>query len=226
MTSGAGGGRRVAGVDVEIWSDFACPWCALGFARLDAALADFEHRDEVRVVHRSFELDPRAPARRGRTMEEVVAAKYGTSADYVRAGHARLEALGRAVGVVFDFERVQLGSTFDAHRLAQAARGYPGHDALVRGLFSAYFAEGRLLADHAVLREVAIAAGLDEHIADKVLGGDAYSAEVRADEAAATELGVTGVPYFLLNGVWPVPGAQDVETMGIVLRRAWSRLGH
>ena len=213
-------------MDVEIWSDFACPWCALGFARLDAALADFEHRDEVRVVHRSFELDPRAPARRERGMEEVVAAKYGTSVEYVRAGHARLEALGREAGVVFDFERVQLASTFDAHRLAQAARGHPSHDALVRGLFSAYFAEGRLLSDHAVLHDVATTAGLDAHLADKVLGGDAYADEVRADEAAATERGVTGVPYFLLNGAWPVPGAQDVETMGIVLRRAWSRVGH
>jgi predicted DsbA family dithiol-disulfide isomerase len=216
----------VAGVDIEIWSDFACPWCALGLARLDAALAEFEHGAEVRVVHRSFELDPRAPARRERSMDEVVAAKYGMSIEDVRAGHARLEALGREVGVVFDFERAQLANTFDAHRLAQAARGHPSHDAVVRGLFSAYFAEGRLLSDHAVLRDVAVTAGLDEHIADKVLGGDAYSREVRADEATATELGVSGVPYFLLNGAWAVPGAQDVETMGVVLRRAWSRAGH
>jgi protein disulfide-isomerase len=213
-------------VDVEIWSDFACPWCALGFARFDVALRDFEHGREVRVVHRSFELDPRAPARRGRTMEEAVAAKYGMSADYVRAGQAQLAAMGREVGVVFDFGRVQLGNTFDAHRLAQAARVEPGHDALIRGLFSAYFAEGRLLSDHEVLRDVARKAGLDELLTDEVLGGEAYALEVRADEAAATELGVTGVPYFLLNGAWPVPGAQDVETMGILLRRAWSRFGH
>ena len=69
-------------------------------------------------------------------------------------------------------------------------------------------------------------AGLDELVTEQVLGGEAYALEVRADEAAATELGVTGVPYFLLNGAWPVPGAQDVETMGILLRRAWSRFGH
>jgi protein disulfide-isomerase len=214
-------------VDVEIWSDFACPWCALGLARFDLALRDFEHGREVRVLHRSFELDPRAPARRERTMEEVLAARYGMSRDFVRAGHTRLTAMGREVGVVFDFERVQLGSTFDAHRLAQAARGEPArHAAVIRGSFSAFFAEGRLLSDHEVLRDVARMAGLDEEITEKVLGGDAYTSEVRADEVAATELGVTGVPYFLLNGAWPVPGAQDVETMGILLRRAWSRFGH
>ncbi|HEX3334742.1 MAG TPA: DsbA family oxidoreductase [Acidimicrobiales bacterium] len=213
-------------MDVEIWSDFACPWCALGLARLDAALRDFEHAREVRVVHRSYELHPGAPARSGRTAQEAVAAKYGMSAEQVRAGHARLAELGGEAGLVFDFDRVQLANTFDAHRLAQAARGEPYEGALVRRLFSAYFAEGRLLSDPAVLRDVAHAAGLDEHITEKVLSGDAYAREVRADEAAATDLGVAGVPYFLLNGAWPVPGAQDVETMGVVLRRAWSRLGH
>lgn len=213
-------------MDVEIWSDFACPWCALGFARLDLALRDFEHGGDVRVLHRSFELDPRAPARRERTMEEAVAAKYGISVQRVHAGHAQLTALGAEVGLAFDFERVQLGSTFNAHRLAQASREAPGHHALVRGLFSAYFTEGRLLSDPDVLRSVAAAAGLDEHLAEKVLRSDAYAGDVRADEAAAAELEVTGVPFFLINGAWPVPGAQDIETMGIILRRAWSRLGH
>ncbi len=213
-------------MDVEVWSDFACPWCALGLARLDVALRDFEHGDEVRVVHRSFELDPRAPASRQRSMAEAVAAKYGVSPVRVQAGHERLTSLGAEVGVVFDFDRVRLGNTFDAHRLAQAARSTPHEDALVQGLFRAYFAEGRLLSDHDVLREVAGAAGLDEVVTDKVLAGDLYEREVRLDEVAAQELGVTGVPYFLINGAWPIPGAQDVETLTTVLSRAWSRLGH
>jgi predicted DsbA family dithiol-disulfide isomerase len=213
-------------MEVQMWSDFACPWCALGLYRLEAACRDFEHGDEVEVVHRSFELDPHAPPRRERTMEEAVAAKYGTSAAEVRAGHARLAALGAEVGLQFDFARVQLGSTFDAHRLAQAARGSEAEPALVKGLFSAHFTEGRLLSDHGVLRDVARAAGLDDHRTDKVLGGDAYTLEVRADEAAAYERDVLGVPYFLIGGSWPVPGAQDVETMDILLRRAWSRLRH
>jgi predicted DsbA family dithiol-disulfide isomerase len=93
-------------------------------------------------------------------------------------------------------------------------------------LFSAYFAEGRLLSDHDVLREVAADAGLDAIVTEKVLAGDLYEREVRLDEEGAEELGVTGVPYFLLNGAWPIPGAQDVETLGTVLRRAWSRFGH
>jgi predicted DsbA family dithiol-disulfide isomerase len=213
-------------MDVEVWSDFACPWCALGLARLDVALEEFEHADDVRVMHRSFELDPRAPASRGLTAVDAVAGKYGISPAQVRAGHERLTSLGAEVGVVLDFDRVRLGNTFDAHRLAQAARDTPYEHALVQGLFRAHFAEGRLLSDPEVLKDVAGAAGLDEALSDKVLAGDLYAREVRLDEAAAQESGVTGVPYFLINGAWPIPGAQDVETLTIVLRRAWSRLGH
>lgn len=213
-------------MEVQVWSDFACPWCALGLARLDVARREFEHGAEVRIVHRSYELHPRSPATRDLTMVEAVAAKYGTTPERVRGHNERLTALGRQVGLEFDFERVRLGSTFDAHRLAQAARGTAAEEALLEGLFRAYFTEGRLLSDHGVLREVAVGAGLDEGVADKVLAGDLCAREVRLDEAAAQELDVTGVPFFLINGSWPIPGAQDVDTLVIVLRRAWSRLEH
>jgi len=158
-------------------------------------------------------------------MAEAVATKYGVSGERVRSGHQRMTELGREVGFNFDFERVQLGNTFDAHRLAQAGRGHPGERALVRGLFDAYFTDGRLLSDHDVLRDVATTAGLDEGVVGAVLDSERYGGDVRADEAEAYELGVTGVPYFLIAGAWPIPGAQDVETLGIVLRRAWVRLG-
>jgi predicted DsbA family dithiol-disulfide isomerase len=210
-------------MDIEVWSDFACPWCALGLYRLDAALEQFVHGAQVSVVHRSFELDPRAPARRAQTMDEVLAAKYGMNPEQVRAGHERLTALGRQVGFVFDFDRIQLGSTFDAHRLAQSARGTAAEGALVKGLFGAYFTEGRLLSDHEVLVDVAAGAGIDPGAARAVLAGDAFSAEVRADESTARELEVTGVPHFLINGKWAVPGAQDTETLLILLNRAWER---
>ena len=144
----------------------------------------------------------------------------------MRAGHAQLTAFGAEVGFTFDFDRVRLGNTFDAHRLTQAARGTEWEEALVRRLFAAHFSEGRLLSDHDVLRDVARSVGLPEGMTEEVLGGDAYGEEVRADEAAAAELGVTGVPYFLIGGAWPVPGAQDVETLRVLLDRAWSRVGH
>jgi predicted DsbA family dithiol-disulfide isomerase len=211
-------------MEIQVWSDFACPWCALGLYRLDAARDRFAHGDAVRVVHRSYELDPRAPARRDLTMTEAVSRKYGLAAPQVEAGHARLTAMGEEVGLVFDFARIQLGNTFDAHRVAQAARGLPCEDALLKGLFAAYFTEGRLLSDRDVLLDVATTAGLDPAVTARVLDGERYALEVRQDEAAALERDVLGVPYFLIEDVWPVPGAQDVETMVLVMQRAWDRV--
>ncbi len=213
-------------MQIDVWSDYACPWCALGLARLRVALRDFEHGDEVTVVHRAFELHPGAPAHRAGSADQVVARTYGMPLAQVRAGHAQLTTFGAAVDFTFEFDRVRLGSTFDAHRLTRAARGTEWEDALVRALFAAHFSEGRQLSDAEVLRDVARSVGLPDASFDPVLGGPAYGHEVRADEAAAAELGVTGVPYFLIGGAWPIPGAQDVETLGLILARAWSRSAH
>jgi len=156
-------------------------------------------------------------------MDEVLAAKYGMSPEQVRLGHQRLTELGQEVGMVFDFERVQLGSTFDAHRLAVAVRGTDAEDGLVKNLFAAYFTEGKLLSDPEVLVEAAAAAGIDPDVARAVVEGGEWADEVRHDEATARELGITGVPHFVINGQWAVPGAQDVPTLVTVLRRAWER---
>jgi predicted DsbA family dithiol-disulfide isomerase len=213
-------------MQIDVWSDYACPWCALGLARLTVALSGFERGEDVTVVHRAFELDPHAPASSPGTAEEAVARKYGMRPEQVRAGHAQLTALGAEVGFTFDFERIRRGNTFDAHRLTQAVRATEWEEALVRRLFAAQFGEGLQLSDHDVLRHVARSVGLPEHITEEVLGGTAYASDVRADEAAAAELDVTGVPYFLIGGAWPVPGAQDVETLRVLLERAWSRIDH
>jgi predicted DsbA family dithiol-disulfide isomerase len=210
-------------MQIDIWSDFACPWCALGLYRLEAALRQFAHADEVTVVHRAFELDPRAPARRTQTMTEMLATKYGMSPAQIHAGHERLTSLGEEVGMEFHFDRAQMGNTFDAHRLALAARGTAIENDLVKGLFGAYFTDGLLLSDHEVLARVAAEAGMDPGTVAPVLSSEAYATDVRSDEATARELGITGVPHFLINGKWSIPGAQDVETLVLALDRAWER---
>jgi predicted DsbA family dithiol-disulfide isomerase len=160
-------------MQIDVWSDYACPWCALGLARLTVALSDFDHGDDVTVVHRSFELDRHAPVASPGTAEEAVARKYGMRPEQVRAGHTQLTAFGAEVGFTFDFERVRLGNTFDAHRLTQAARGTEWEQPLVRQLFAAHFGEGLQLSDHGVLRGVARSVGLPEDVTEEVLGGTA-----------------------------------------------------
>ena len=210
-------------MQIDLWSDFACPWCALGLYRLEAALRQFAHADDVTVVHRAFELDPRAPARRTQSMTDMLATKYGMSPAQIHAGHERLTALGAEVGLEFRFDRAQMGNTFDAHRLARAARGTAGENDLFKGLFGAYFTDGALLSDHETLARVAAEAGMDSATVAAVLSSEAYASDVRSDEATARELGITGVPHFLINGKWSVPGAQDVETLVLALDRAWER---
>jgi predicted DsbA family dithiol-disulfide isomerase len=213
-------------MQIDLWSDYACPWCALGTARLEVALDAFEHGDAVTVVHRAFELDANAPASSATSSEEAVSRKYGMPPEQVRAGHAQITALGAEVGFTFDFDRVRLGNTFDAHRLTQAVRGTALEAPLVRALFAARFTEGRQLSDHQVLRDIAGSVGIPAARTEEALAGPAFAEEVRTDEAEATELGVTGVPYFLIEGAWAVPGAQDVQTLDNVLQRAWSRIPH
>jgi predicted DsbA family dithiol-disulfide isomerase len=210
---------------VEIFSDVVCPWCAVGKRRLEAALGQFDHADEVEVVWRAYELDPHAPARREGDYAERLARKYGMSREQAVAANERLTATAAADGLDFHFERAQPGNTFDAHRLLHHAReAGPGRqDALQERLFVAYFSEGAPIGEPETLVRLAAEVGLDPQECAEILDGTRYRDEVRSDEAAAFDLGVTGVPFFVVDGRFAIPGAQDAQTILAVLRRAWTK---
>ena len=212
---------------IEVFSDVVCPWCAIGKRRLESALAGFDHADEVEVRWRAYELDPRAPVRRDGDYATRLAAKYGMSRAQAVAANARLTALGAAEGLDFHFERVRPGNTFDAHRLLHfALEGGSGlQGALKEALLRAYFTDGAPIGERETLVSVATAVGLDRQGCEEVLGGDRYGEAVRADEHEALELGITGVPFFLVDRRFAVPGAQDADTIRRVLDRAWEK-GH
>jgi predicted DsbA family dithiol-disulfide isomerase len=210
---------------VEIFSDVVCPWCAVGKRRFEAALGQFEHPDEIEVMWRAYELDPRAPARREGNYVDRLAAKYGMSRERAVAANQQLTTLAAAEGLDFHFERVQPGNTFDAHRLLHYAREMgPGRQhALKERLFLAYFTEGAAIGEPETLMRLAAEVGLDPQVCADILAGDRYADEVRADEREALELGVTGVPFFVVDGKFGIPGAQDADTILSVLRRAWAK---
>jgi predicted DsbA family dithiol-disulfide isomerase len=202
-----------------------CPWCAIGKRRFEAALGRFEHADEVEVVWRAFELDPGAPPTRPGDNADRLAQKYGMSRQQALDASARVTAMAAAEGLDFHFERAQSGNTFDAHRLLHYARSVgPGlQDALKERLFVAYFTEGAPIGERETLVRLAGEVGLDPGACSDILAGDRYAEEVRADEREAAELGVTGVPFFVVDGRFGIPGAQDADTILDVLRRAWTR---
>ncbi|MEV5436138.1 DsbA family oxidoreductase [Streptomyces sp. NPDC052682] len=209
---------------VEIWSDIACPWCYVGKARFEKALAAFPHRDQVEVVHRSFELDP------GRAQDDIepvvtmLTRKYGMSAAQAEAGEDNLGRLAAAEGLDYRTRGRDHGSTFDMHRLLHLAKEHGRQDELLQIFYRANFAEERSVYSEGPERlvELAAEAGLDTDAVRKVLADPgAYAEDVRADEREAAQLGATGVPFFVLDRTYGVSGAQPVEVFAQALTRAW-----
>jgi len=211
---------------IDVWSDVVCPWCAIGKKRLARALAGFAHRDEVEVVFRSFQLDPSAPSEPTESAREMLSRKYRMSDAQAAEAQDRVSALAAEEGL--DFSRhgeSPFVGTADAHRLlhlALAEGGAVQQAALKDALLHAYFGEARNVADHAVLREVAVAAGLDPARVDEVLAGDEFADAVEADGRQAAAYGATGVPFFVVDQRFGISGAQPVELFAQALERAWA----
>ena len=205
---------------VEVWSDIACPWCWVGKRHLEAAAERFDA--EVEVLWRAFELDPSAPkvAEPGVAVVDRLSKKYGVPRGRAQQMIDHMTAVGAAIGLDFRFDHAQTTSTFDAHRLLAWAATHGGQGALKERLFRAYMTEGRSMADHETLVELATDAGLDAARAWAVLRTDAHAREVREEEVRAAQLGVRGVPFFLIDGRYAVGGAQPPELLLEVLERA------
>ncbi|MHC0434241.1 DsbA family oxidoreductase [Streptomyces sp. O3] len=200
----------------------ACPWCYIGKARFEKGLEAFAHRDQVEVVHRSFELDPDRPRGDTAPVVDMLAKKYGRTREEARAMEEHVASNARAEGLGYRTEGRDHGNTFDIHRLLHLARDRGRQDALLDLAYRANFAEERSVFDREVLLALAAEAGLDEGEARAVLDdGAAYADEVRADERQAAELGATGVPFFVLDRRFGVSGGQPAEVFTRALEQAW-----
>ncbi|MDQ0602807.1 putative DsbA family dithiol-disulfide isomerase [Streptomyces canus] len=209
---------------VEIWSDIACPWCYVGKARFEKALEAFPHRDQVEVVHRSFELDPNRAKGDVQPVISMLTKKYGMSAAQAQAGEENLGTQAAAEGLEYRTRDRDHGNTFDMHRLLHLAKARGRQDELIQLLYRANFAEERSVFAEGEERlvELAVAAGLDADDARKVLADpDAYADDVRADEREAAELGANGVPFFVLDRKYGISGAQPAEVFTQALTQAW-----
>lgn len=210
-------------MELEIWSDIACPWCYIGKRRFEAALRQFEHADQLTITWRSFELDPSAPAERAGDLAEHLARKYGMPVEQARESQRGLTATAAAEGLQFRFDHARSGNTFDGHRLIHLAAEHGLQGAMKERLLRAYFTEGRLISEPATLMAAGAEIGLPHEEIQELLGTDRFADEVRADEHAAAELGISGVPTFIVDRRVGVTGAQPPEQILAMLREGWAR---
>jgi predicted DsbA family dithiol-disulfide isomerase len=206
---------------VEIWSDIVCPWCYVGKRRFEAAMAAFERRDDVRVTWRSFELDPHAPRERAVDSATHLAEKYGMTREQARASQQNVADVAAGDGLDMRFDLTRGGNTFDAHRLVHLAASHRLQDAMKERLMRAYFTEGESIGDPHVLARLAGEVGLSEDDARDVLATDRYAAEVREDESTAMSLGISAVPFFVVDRSMGAAGAHPHEDLLELLRRGW-----
>lgn len=207
---------------IEVWSDYVCPFCYIGKHRLEKALSQFPHKDQVEIELKSFELDPDAGEYAGASIHDLLAKKYGMSVEQARQSNQGIARQAAEIGLTFDFEKMKPANTFDAHRLAQYAKTQGKAALLAEKLFKAYFTEGQNISDHGTLLSIAESAGLDRAEVENILQDKkAFADDVRKDEALARQYGVTGVPFFVLNSKYAVSGAQPLETFKSALDKVW-----
>lgn len=204
---------------IDLVSDVVCPWCYLGKARLELAIAEVQDEVGIDINWRPYRLNPDYPPE-GVDQKKSLEAKLG-GADAVARAHDMLTNLGREVGIAFDFDAIKIGpNTLDAHRLILWAmtESREIQDRVVTGLFKANFEEGRNVGDHAVLLDVAEKAGLDRTVTATLLGSDADKDTVVAEIEAAQKMGVSGVPFFIIDQQYAVSGAQTPDVLANAFR--------
>lgn len=207
---------------IEIFSDIHCPYCYVGTARLEKALEKFEHRDSVELVYRSYELSPDAEFGSSDTVYEAMAKKQNVSIMDAMAYYEQLEEAGRLEGLNFDMEMVIPTNTFHALRLSHYAKAFGKQVPLMKRLFEAHFSEGKDVGDLEVLAQIGAEVGLDREAVRQMLERSEFKEEVVGDHASATLMGISSIPYYVLNEKYGMSGAQTVDAFLEALEEAYA----
>jgi predicted DsbA family dithiol-disulfide isomerase len=207
-------------MQVEIWSDVICPWCYIGKRHFEQALAAFPRKQQVHIIWRSFELDPDAPPQLDETLQERLANKYRVSLEEAAAMNARVTSVAKEAGLEYRLDNARPGNTMDAHRLLHYAASKQLGDRANERLMHAYFSESFPVGERTALARLAPEFGIPEDEALALLESDEFVKEVRADEARASDFGITGVPFFIFDEQFAISGAQPVEAFAKALQQA------
>lgn len=206
---------------IEVWSDYVCPFCYIGKRKLEEAIADFPHKEDVEVIFKSYQLDPNAPRYNGQDYYETLAKKFG-SMEQVKQMTNHVKQQANLVGLDFQFDTMKQTNTFDAHRLAKFAELKGKGAAISEALLSAHFLESKDVGNIDELAEIAASVGLDKEEALAILRKEqSFREEVETDLQEATQFQITGVPFFIINRKYAISGAQPTETFTQALQQVW-----
>ncbi len=209
---------------IDIWSDIGCPFCYLGTTQLNQALANFEHKGDVEIQHRSFQLDPSAPFETTETLNEMLSNKKGFSVEQAESANQRVASMFETAGLTMNYKQAIPVNTFNAHRLAHFAAEHGKQEEMQTRLFKAFFTDGKNVADTETLVKLAGEVGLDKDRARAALESDSYTDAVRADIDQAARYGIHGVPFFIFDGKYAISGAQGTEAFSGALQQIWQEL--
>ena len=204
---------------IDIWSDVVCPWCFIGKRRLEKALSQFEHRDEVVIRHRAFQLQPDIETTQ--PTKAYLAEKYRMAESQVEEMQANVCAIADGEGLCYNLDGTLSGNTLDAHRILLWAETIGKQDELLEVMYSAYFEKSLPLFSHDDLIKVCAAAGIKEEDVRAILDSDDFTSQVLEDRVLASQLGASGVPFFVIDMKYGISGAQPLEAFTQTLNTAW-----
>ena len=199
-------------MNIEIWSDVACPFCFIGKKHLEKALEIVDIEEEVQVTFRSFQLDPGMPKSDERSIYEILASKYGRTVEWAKQANENVKAMAAQVGVEMNIDGIKPANTFDAHRLLHLAKAEGLQKEMKDALLSAYFVQGLSVSDESTLLSIAENVGLKKEEARTCLSSDQFTEAVQQDIAMAGKYGIQGVPFFLINQKYGISGAQPINS--------------
>lgn len=206
---------------IEFWSDYACPFCYIGKRRLQGALEKFEHKDQVEVIFRSYQLNPDAERDIAHNVYEGLAVKYNISVEQAKENMKKPLEQAKQFGIELNFDRVVQTNTMDAHRLAHFAARFNKSADMAERLMKAYFTDGLHIGDHEVLTELAVEVGLDQKEVKRLLASDEFADVVRQEREQGLQTGLKMIPHILINGQYAYFGGQTSEYVLEALQKAW-----
>jgi len=206
---------------IEIWSDVMCPFCYIGKNNFEQALEKLPFKNQVEVEWKSFQLDPTLDPEETKTTFAYFKEKKGFPEAQAQQMIGQVKQMGASAGIDFNFEKALITNTFSAHKLLHLAKKYNKSNEMEEALFIAHFIDGKNVGDLETLISLADSLGIDKDEAKNVLASEEFNQEVNQDILEGKNNGVTGVPFFILNGKYAVSGAQPVELFVNALQQTY-----